>query len=44
MKILKIYHENIENLPFYGTISMAIGIIGKFPFIYGDMPRDGGGG
>jgi hypothetical protein len=32
----KIYHENIENLPFYGDISIAKGILGKFPFIYGD--------
>jgi hypothetical protein len=37
----KIYHEKkqiLENLPFYGNISMEIGIMGKFPWIYGTMP------
>jgi hypothetical protein len=36
----KIYHEkktNFLNLPFYGNISMEIGIMG-----YGTMPRGGG--
>jgi hypothetical protein len=28
----------LENLPFYGNISMEIGIMGKFPCIYGTMP------
>jgi hypothetical protein len=33
----------MENLQFYRNISVAIGTLGKFPFIYGDtMPRDGG--
>jgi hypothetical protein len=38
----KIYHEKkeeiLENLPFYRNISMEVGIIGKFPWIYGTMP------
>jgi hypothetical protein len=32
----------MENLPFYGNISMEIGTYRKFPCIYGHMPRDGG--
>jgi hypothetical protein len=28
----------LENLPFYGNISMEIGIMGKFPWIYGTLP------
>jgi hypothetical protein len=31
----------MENLPLCGNISMEIGTLGKFPCIYGDMPRDG---
>jgi hypothetical protein len=27
----------LENLPFYGNISMEIGIMGKFPWIYGTI-------
>jgi hypothetical protein len=37
----KIYHEKflcVQNLPFYGNISMEIGIMVKFPWIYGTMP------
>jgi hypothetical protein len=32
----------LENLPFYGNISMEIGNMGKFPWIYGTMPWGGG--
>jgi hypothetical protein len=32
----------LENLPFDGNISMEIGIMGKFPWIYGTMPWGGG--
>jgi hypothetical protein len=32
----------LENLPFYGNNSMEIDTIGKFPWIYGTMPRGGG--
>jgi hypothetical protein len=32
----------LENLPFYGNIYMEIGIMGKFPWIYGTMPGGGG--
>jgi hypothetical protein len=41
-KILGIYHKNTENLPYYGNISLEIGVLGKFPCIYVDMPRDEG--
>jgi hypothetical protein len=38
----KIYNEKkkqiLENLPFYGNISMEIGFMGKFPWIYGTLP------
>jgi hypothetical protein len=39
---LEICHKNMENYPFYGNISMEIGSVGKFPCLYGDMPREGG--
>jgi hypothetical protein len=38
MSFWKIYHEKktiLENFQFYGNISMEIGIVGKFPWIYG---------
>jgi hypothetical protein len=35
------YLKNMENLPLYGNTSMEIGTLGKFPCIYGDMPREG---
>jgi hypothetical protein len=37
----KFYRGLFENLPFYGNISMEIGTLGKFPWIYGTMPRSG---
>jgi hypothetical protein len=40
MSFWKIYHEKLilENLPFYENISMEIGSMGKFPWVYGTMP------
>jgi hypothetical protein len=32
----------LEILPFDGNIFMPIGTLGKFPCIYGYMPRGGG--
>jgi hypothetical protein len=32
----------MENLPFYGNISMEIGTLGKFLRMNGNMPRGGG--
>jgi hypothetical protein len=32
----------LENLPFYENISMEIGSMGKFPWVYGTMPWGGG--
>jgi hypothetical protein len=47
MDFCKIYNEKklfLENSPIDGNISMEIGILEKFPWIHGVMPRGGKSG